>query len=203
MSDISMQRSSTATIVLTTTLGGAVHSLSGIQALSFTAKNNKSDTTAVISKSLGSGLTVTDAANGIAVLTIDPADTSSLTCDPDVLWWDLIVKDATDAVYTLNSGRMIIAAPVGAITSTTVRKMVVGADTLNNWADEAALTLVAGIDVSDTMNLWRDSVMLAQFDALVIEDTLGNSMVDSLQIGIGLAVGDTLSMSDAAVVVMM
>lgn len=82
--------------------------------LAFTAKrrHGDADDDAVIRKTIGVGIEVTDAEGGEATITIDPADTRDLT-NLRTLVWDLQVEsaDGTD-VRTPLSGRFVITADV-------------------------------------------------------------------------------------------
>jgi len=73
---LTMYRGDTRRFTLTIKRNGAAEDLTGLTGtgLSFTTKG-----AAVISKTIGSGIVLTDAAAGIATLTLLPADTSALT----------------------------------------------------------------------------------------------------------------------------
>lgn len=80
----------------------------------FTAKNNLSDAdgSAVITKiSPSSGIVVTDAAGGLARLTLLPADTSSITQER-VLYYDVQVTDGSSVVTTVLEGTLAIRLDV-------------------------------------------------------------------------------------------
>jgi len=81
--------------------------------LRFTAKSSASDADvdAIIAKTDGAGITVTDAAGGVLAVTLSPGDTSALTV-PQTLVWDLQVTDALGAVQTLAYGALRIIADI-------------------------------------------------------------------------------------------
>jgi hypothetical protein len=199
VADILLTRGTTASITVNCSKGGSVYALTGIQALVFTAKRTKDDTDAIILKAIGSGVTVTDAANGTAVIVIDPSDTASLSGNPDVLYYSLLVQDATDNIFELNSGQMTVLAPVGSIASTTVRRMVAVADSMAaNWSDAVTMSLVPALSGGDSLDSpWRDSIMLVTESAIILEEPTLGPMADGLEIGYGLAMADSFSLSDA------
>lgn len=65
---------------MTITQDGTPVNLTGAS-LRFTAKRNYRDETALIEKVNGQGIEVLDAANGLARVTIEPADTATLPTD--------------------------------------------------------------------------------------------------------------------------
>lgn len=75
--------------------------------LVFRAKRNVSDADAdaLIVKSIGSGITVTDAANGLAQLAIDGADTAGFTASDLLLVWTLVL-DAGAGNETVADGTL-------------------------------------------------------------------------------------------------
>lgn len=78
-------------------------------ALTFLVKVRRldADADAVITKTIGSGITVTNAGLGLATLTLDAADTEALSTDP-FYRWELQAVDATNEVHTLAAGRFVL-----------------------------------------------------------------------------------------------
>lgn len=64
---------------------------------------------AIITKSIGSGITVTNAGAGQHTVTLDPADTAALR---GVLFWHIRVTDVGGRVSTTNIGTVAIYDPV-------------------------------------------------------------------------------------------
>lgn len=114
MSDLTVKRGDTITLAVAAKKGdGTPQSLAG-KTLAFTAKDriDDLDAAAVISKSIGSGIVVDDAALGLAMVTIPPADTSSFA-GPRTLLWDIQMTDnATGAKITLDEGKLIVRPDV-------------------------------------------------------------------------------------------
>jgi len=76
----------------------------------FTAKSNPddADVDAVVVGTTGGGqCAITDAVNGVMVVTIDPADTAALSA-PATLWFDLQAQDAGGDVWTVAWGKLIV-----------------------------------------------------------------------------------------------
>lgn len=87
--------------------------------LIFTLKKalSDSDANAVAQKrSPSSGITITNASQGKATVTISPADTRTLTDVWQALVWDLQMVDGTN-VYTVASGTMTVSPDVTVSTS--------------------------------------------------------------------------------------
>jgi hypothetical protein len=76
----------------------------------FTAKEayTDDDVDAVFQKEIGSGITVTSAASGLATIAIEPSDTSGLSAVKTVLFWDIKLETDAGKFYTLNEGKLII-----------------------------------------------------------------------------------------------
>jgi hypothetical protein len=91
---------------------GDVVDLTGAD-LRFTAKRDVGDldVDAVMAKTIGAGITVTNAAGGLARIDIDAADTDTMTRGT-VLVWDLQAQDNSDKVRTLASGTLRIQVDV-------------------------------------------------------------------------------------------
>lgn len=88
----------------------------------FTAKNKVSDTDvqAVIRKGTAnttlSGVDITDAPNGEALITLQPADTA-IGNGTVFLHWDLQLKETDNTITTINAGRLALSDQV-TLTST-------------------------------------------------------------------------------------
>lgn len=83
----------------------------------FTAKNKVTDldTSAVIRKGTANttltGVDITDAPNGEALITLVPADTA-IGNGTVFLHWDLQLKETDDTVTTINAGRLALSDQV-------------------------------------------------------------------------------------------
>jgi hypothetical protein len=79
----------------------------------FTAKRTTSDDdlSAVFQKTVGDGITITDAPNGIMLVRLAEADTASVT-GREYLEYDLQVKDTSDGVWTVARGSLLVEADV-------------------------------------------------------------------------------------------
>jgi hypothetical protein len=64
------------------------------------------DETAVVSKAVGSGITITDPAGGIFEVKLDPADTAALL---GMHWHEVEAVDADGNVLTSSSGHFLIS----------------------------------------------------------------------------------------------
>lgn len=98
-------------VVVTDQAGDPVD-LTGID-LRFTAKRDSGDgdDDAIIVKTTGAGITVTDEAGGLATISIDAADTDELGV-PASLTWDLQSTDEAAKVRTLAGGTLAISPDV-------------------------------------------------------------------------------------------
>lgn len=112
MTNLSMTRGDSATFVLTLTDGDGDALDLEDATIAFTAKREifHDDEDAVISKSLGSGITVADPALGIAQLALSPTDTASLDSGT-LLYWDVQIERAGD-IRTPLSGKLHIIGDV-------------------------------------------------------------------------------------------
>ncbi len=110
--DLKMTRGDTKEFEFTVTKAGVAVNLTGALAW-FTAKTSLTDLdlNAKIAKSVGFGITITDAPAGKAVVKILPIDTSSLP-DKSTLVWDFQVKDALGNVTTAASGFLAVSPDV-------------------------------------------------------------------------------------------
>jgi len=86
---------------------GAYLDLTGSD-LSFFATST--DGSVIISKIEGDGVSVTDD-EGLVTVKLDAEDTSNLT-RPTNLYWDLVMINPLDEVYTVARGRLALSLPV-------------------------------------------------------------------------------------------
>lgn len=88
---------------------GTAVDLTGASGIRFTAKDRASDADAdaVITRTVGDGVTVTNAAGGIVRVQLEAADTSALSA-PLSLVYDLQLADASGGIYTVAAGRLEI-----------------------------------------------------------------------------------------------
>ena len=107
--NFTMTRGDTVSLSGTATLSGDPYDLAGCS-LWFTAKNKYTDDdpAAVFQKSIGDGITVTSAAQGLFVVVISPGDTEAVAKSRTILVWDLQLMDGSGNIYTLNSGNLVI-----------------------------------------------------------------------------------------------
>lgn len=69
-------------------------------------RRNDVDADALIVKTIGAGITVTNEPGGAAEVVITSADTDAIV--PGAYWWELQSVDATNRVATLAGGRIVI-----------------------------------------------------------------------------------------------
>lgn len=112
MATLTMTRGDSTILDLVVADGGTPVDLTGVS-MWWTAKRRHTDTDdqAVIAKTVGDGIAVTNAPGGLATVTIDPDDTAGLD-NSSALWWDLQVKDGAGKVRTLAAGRLVVNADV-------------------------------------------------------------------------------------------
>lgn len=113
MSNLKMYRGDTAEFRVTALdIDGEPLNLTGASAW-FTAKNNTADldNAAVFQKTIGDGITVVNAVGGIMLVRLAEVDTSSIT-GKVFLQYDLQVKDATDGVWTVSRGVILVESDV-------------------------------------------------------------------------------------------
>lgn len=114
MSNITLTRGDSRTLSITVLdSDGSAADLTGAS-IWWTAKRdiNDADADAIISKTVGSGITVTNAAGGLATVTIAPDDWTDAEDSDKHYVWDLQVKSDTGTVTTVASGRIIITPDV-------------------------------------------------------------------------------------------
>lgn len=87
--------------------------LSTIETMRFTAKLTEfvTDSNATIRKSVGDGITITDAIGGIAVIKIDPEDTSTLKATIDLVA-DIQVVDGASETKTIAKGVLKVISDI-------------------------------------------------------------------------------------------
>lgn len=109
MPDFQITKGDTPTFNVAVTQGGSVFSLVGCS-MWFTAKYayRDLDAAAVFQKTIGAGITVTNAALGLATVTLAAIDTSPLAAVKVLLVWDLQVRTAGGKTYTVSSGNLIV-----------------------------------------------------------------------------------------------
>lgn len=113
MSRLRMIRGDTFSFSATVTDSNGVVNLTG-KSLIFTLKTaySDADVNAIAQKkSSTGGIVITDAPNGLATITLLPADTRTLGDEFQVLVWDLQLIDGSN-VYTVASGRMEVTPDV-------------------------------------------------------------------------------------------
>lgn len=88
---------------------GAVVDITGAS-IKFSVKEEISDTDYVIQKTVGSGITITGAANGIYEVYLVPADTQNI--DVGVYEYDSELTTAAGNVYTLIRGEFTVQAEI-------------------------------------------------------------------------------------------
>lgn len=106
---LTMVRGDSASWLLSATLNGAPYNVAGCL-IWFSGKRSVADgdVDAVFMKTLGGGVTVTDAANGLVTVTLSPTDTETLPSSRVILDWDLQVKTAGGAIYTVALGKLTV-----------------------------------------------------------------------------------------------
>lgn len=77
----------------------------------FTVKPDwlSADADALISLSVGDGIEVTDAAAGLAEITIAEADWASIANEPGVVIYGLAERDSSDRVWRLDTGTILVS----------------------------------------------------------------------------------------------
>jgi hypothetical protein len=111
--DIELFRGDSRTFDLAVTRDEKAIDLSGALSVRVIFKVRSSDTAAVISKSLGGGVAVTDPPNGMIEITFVPGDTSALYA-PQALVFDVEVTDSASNVVTVFQGWMLLKRDIAA-----------------------------------------------------------------------------------------
>jgi hypothetical protein len=105
--NIKVLKGDSIVLKLTIKRGTVAVNLTGAS-LWFTAKTGVAQADpGVFQKTIGSGIVVTDAAGGLAQVTIAPADTSGLTV-PTTLLYDIQLLESTGTKTTVASGNLTI-----------------------------------------------------------------------------------------------
>lgn len=80
----------------------------------FTGKLNiaDDDAAAIFQYTIGSGITVDNAAGGLATIAIAGDDTNALTADSTTLFCDLQGKDGAGKIATLATGKLTVEAEI-------------------------------------------------------------------------------------------
>jgi hypothetical protein len=116
--NFTMTRGDNATLTLTVTQNGAAFNLTGCS-IRMVAKRAYSDAdgSAVFVRTVGSGITITDATNGIASITIAPNNTSGLPRGyRTILVYDVQVTTGTGSVFTVIDGELVVKPDVAETT---------------------------------------------------------------------------------------
>jgi len=113
MATLQMTRDRTKLFQIAVTQDGAPLDISS-RPLQFSAKESLYDGTVLIEKTTSAGITITDGPGGIALLQIDPDDTSTLSdIQSHTLVWDLKLADGA-LNYGIASGTLKVIGNVGA-----------------------------------------------------------------------------------------
>jgi hypothetical protein len=107
---LEMLRGDTAQLNATVKTGSSVFDLTGAT-VKFTAKQNISDSAALFQKTIGGGITVTNASQGALSIEIAPADTVTLTDESSLLVWDLEITRGSQ-VFTVAHGDLRVTLDV-------------------------------------------------------------------------------------------
>ena len=107
---LEMLRGDTAQLNATVKTGSSVFDLTGAT-VKFTAKQNISDSAALFQKTIGGGITVTNASQGALSIEIAPADTVTLTDESSLLVWDLEITRGSQ-VFTVAHGDLGVTLDV-------------------------------------------------------------------------------------------
>ena len=110
---LTMYRGDTQAFDVTVTQGGSAYNLNNAAGLYFTARKEYGSPV-VFQKSVGSGIAVTNAAGGLATITLSPADTSSITPTPVKMVVDLEVETTGGAIYTAYRGTLAVEPDITA-----------------------------------------------------------------------------------------
>lgn len=70
------------------------------------------DASPLFTKSIGSGVTITNATAGLFTVTIAATDTASLPDYPQSLYYDVKVTDASGNVTTVQGGKIYLTANI-------------------------------------------------------------------------------------------
>lgn len=107
---IEMFRGDTAQINAAVKTGTTVFDLTGAT-VKFTARQSIVDSAVLFQKTIGSGITITNAVQGTLTVEIAPADTASLTDESSMLVWDIEVTRGGQ-VFTVAHGDLRVSLDV-------------------------------------------------------------------------------------------
>ena len=82
------------------------YDLTGILALGFVAKDDPFNPVYIISKSIGSGVTIIDAAQGFARVFLDSTDTAILGQFGGIMYFDVTLIDPLSASFVVSTGHI-------------------------------------------------------------------------------------------------
>jgi hypothetical protein len=107
-----MWRGDSESIAAAITVSGVAVDITNAS-LRFTAKRALTDTdaNAVFTRTIGTGITVTNAIGGLATIALIPANTLSLTV-PTLLYCDFQLQDVPGNVSTLTTGTILVKLDV-------------------------------------------------------------------------------------------
>lgn len=115
--DFTMQRGDTLVLTATITADGVALDLTGAT-LRFTVKSSESltDAQALCTLTTGAGIVHTNAAGGIATITLPATTTATLDSSPFVFVYDLQVTTSTSQVFTVARGALTVSPDVSRTT---------------------------------------------------------------------------------------
>jgi hypothetical protein len=108
-----MYRGDTVVFNMLVTKSAVAFSLTGCE-IWFTGKYayKDEDSVAVFQKTIGDGITVTNALAGRGSLALTASDTEDLPPVKTLLLWDVQIKDANGMIYTVASGSLVVMPDV-------------------------------------------------------------------------------------------
>jgi len=118
MANFTIKRGDTVQFSGTITQGGTALDITGAS-LWFTAKNQyvDDDVSAIFQKTIGDGITVVNAAQGLITILLSPSDTTGLSKVKTILVYDLQLKDTNSKIYSIASGNLVVEPDVTNSTS--------------------------------------------------------------------------------------
>lgn len=114
MANLTIYRADYQPITITVTLAGSALNLTGLQAAKFLAKNEltDADASAVLTKTLGAGITITDARSGKLKIELEASDTQGIAAS--MLYYTLKITDGLGKTRTVANGRLdLIQTAIG------------------------------------------------------------------------------------------
>ena len=96
------------------TYAQAVINLTGFTGTQITCmgRTDPQDASPLFTKTIGAGVTITNATSGLFTVTIAAADTASLIDYPQSLYYDVKVTDGSGNVTTVQGGKIYLAANI-------------------------------------------------------------------------------------------